>query len=150
VEARSPRDIAEWLTGCRYVEDRHLHRAVDHWLHPCDFEELRRGDCEDFALWAWRKLVEGSYHAEFIVGVHHRSDGFVGRHAWVAFHEGGDEFVFDGVQRTVPMILRPRHEVLHEYVPQVGVGTSGRPFVFAGLFRTSWGRRMPLVPHDEG
>jgi hypothetical protein len=29
------------------------------------FERRRRGDCEDFALWAWRKLAEVGVDAEF-------------------------------------------------------------------------------------
>jgi predicted transglutaminase-like cysteine proteinase len=33
--------------------------------HPGAFERRRRGDCEDFALWAWRKLAEVGVDAEF-------------------------------------------------------------------------------------
>ena len=42
-----------WLLGCVYARDRDLFRNPDYWQHPCNFEGLRKGDCEDFALWAW-------------------------------------------------------------------------------------------------
>lgn len=149
IVARSPVDVATWLLGCRYAEDLHLHDEVDHWQHPCTFELVRSGDCEDYSLWAWRKLVEARYDAAFVVGMHHRPDGRVGRHAWVSYSEGGEEFLLDGVQRSVPLILRRRAGVAPQYVPQVGVNAVGRRFIFAGLFRSTWGRRVPIVSHDD-
>jgi hypothetical protein len=150
VVAQTPEAVATWLLGCRYAADHHLLDEHDHWLHPCTFELVRSGDCEDFALWAWRKLVQAAVDAEFVVGVNHRPDGHVGRHAWVVFRDAGDEYVFDGVQRTLELIIRPRAETGEEYVPQVGVEGSGRRFVFAGLFRSEWGRSMTLEPHIAG
>src|SRR5690348_3236184 len=41
---------------CEYVRDP-VHER-DFWQHPKTFEQLRKGDCEDHALWAWRKLTE--------------------------------------------------------------------------------------------
>lgn len=146
VEARSPVTIAEWLLTCRYADDQSLLDEHDHWLHPASFELVRSGDCEDYSLWAWRKLLEAGIAAEFVVGMQHRQDGFVGRHAWVLFREGTEEFVFDGVQRSVTTIIRPRTVVESEYVPQVGA-VPERRFVFAGLFRSDWGRRVKLEPH---
>ena len=51
-------DIVRWLTSCEYDTDIALFHEQDVWQHPADFEQLRRGDCEDFALWAWGKLAE--------------------------------------------------------------------------------------------
>jgi len=48
--------ICEWLADCEYVRDP-VHER-DFWQHPKTFEQLRKGDCEDHALWAWRKLTE--------------------------------------------------------------------------------------------
>src|SRR5262245_32721587 len=61
-------DIVDWLQGCQYISDAELFHERDYWQHPGAFEELRRGDCEDFALWTWRKLGEIGIDAEFYVG----------------------------------------------------------------------------------
>ena len=60
--------IVAWLQTCEYVTDLELFHKRDVWLHPGAFERLKRGDCEDFALWAWRKLAEIGIDAEFCVG----------------------------------------------------------------------------------
>ncbi len=143
ITAHSPEAIAEWLLSCRYAEDRLLLDEHDHWQHPATFEVVRSGDCEDYSLWAWRKLLESGRNAEFVVGMQHRADGFVGRHAWVVFQEGTEEFVFDGVQRSVSGMILERQRVQEQYVPQVGAAAERR-FAFAGLFRTEWGRRLNL------
>lgn len=144
VDVSSPRDAAHWLLGCRYADDRVLLGEPDLWQHPCTFELVRSGDCEDYSLWAWRKLIEAGYHADFVVGVRHRHDGRSGRHAWVVFRERGEEFVLDGVERSVDRIIRAAGVVRSTYEPQVGVSHDVRRFVFAGLYRTDWGRRLEL------
>ena len=149
VVAGTPTLVAQWLLECRYAEDALLLDEHDHWQHPCTFEVVRSGDCEDYALWAWRKLVDAAYEAEFVVGMHHRADGFVGRHAWVVFRDGANEYVLDGVQRSLATMVRDRRAVATEYVPQVGVTSGGRRFVFAGLFQSDWGRRLRVVPHES-
>jgi hypothetical protein len=144
IAVRTPDEIAAWLLACRYADDPMLLGEADFWQHPCAFEVVRCGDCEDFALWAWRKLVEADYHAEFVVGVRRRGDGVSGRHAWVTYREPTGEFVLDGVERTAEAMIRPLALVREEYEPQVGVGPDGRRFVYAGFYRTDWGRRMRL------
>ncbi len=144
VTAETPLAMARWLLDCRYAEDAQLFDDSDHWLHPVTFELVKSGDCEDFSLWAWRKLIEGAYDADFVVGVRHRADGSRGRHAWVLFRHEHREFVFDGVERTVERIIRPVDDVRTQYEPQVGATRGGRRFVFAGLYREEWGRRLRL------
>ena len=51
-------ELLEWLMACEYVHDSVLFQVEDYWQHPRTFEQLRKGDCEDHALWAWRKLAE--------------------------------------------------------------------------------------------
>jgi hypothetical protein len=68
VPARSVDDIVAWLRACEYVSDVEQFHEPDLWQQPCDFERRQRGDCEDFALWAWRKLIEIGIEAEFYVG----------------------------------------------------------------------------------
>lgn len=144
VQVHTPGDVARWLAACRYADDHSFLDDHDHWQHPCTFELLRCGDCEDFALWGWRKLLEARYTAEFIVGMRHRRDGVTGRHAWVVFEDRGERFVLDGVERPLGNVIRSMDEARTEYEPQVGVGADCRRFVFAGLYRTEWGRTLVL------
>lgn len=142
VRVESPRDVAQWLLGCRYADDQQLLDADDVWQHPCTFELLRCGDCEDYSLWAWRQLVRAGYDAEFVVGILHRRDGVSGRHAWVVFRDGDRAYVLDGVERTAELMIRELESVRSVYEPQVGVTRRGDRFVFAGLLRTEWGERV--------
>jgi hypothetical protein len=144
VHAPTPAAVVDWLQGCRYAEDMHLHDETDHWLHPVTFELVRAGDCEDFSLWAWRKLVEVRVDAAFVVGLRRIPDAPQGRHAWVTFREGSREYVLDGVERGLDRAIRRLDEVRAYYEPQVGVGTDLRPFAYAGLYREAWGRAMRL------
>jgi hypothetical protein len=114
-------DIATWLMACRYSDDRTFLDEPDHWQHPQTFEIVRCGDCEDFSLWAWRKFIEASFDADFVVGNRRTADGSIGRHAWVVYRERGDEFVFDSVERSLARIIRVRALAADEYEPQVGV-----------------------------
>src|SRR6185436_7297823 len=68
VRVESIDEIVEWLLNCQYMTDAILFNERDFWQHPNTFEQLRRGDCEDFALWAWRKLADIGIDAEFCVG----------------------------------------------------------------------------------
>ncbi len=145
VVAATPRDVADWLLGCRYAEDTQLLGEHDLWLHPATFELVRSGDCEDFSLWAWRKLVESGHEAAFVVGMRLIPGAPRGRHAWVTYHdEGGRYFLLDAVERSLERMIRPVAEVRGHYEPQVGVDGDCRRFVFAGLFGESWGRQLRL------
>jgi hypothetical protein len=68
VSAENIGDVCDWLLSCEYVRDPELFHEADFWQHPRTFEQLRRGDCEDHALWAWRKLVELGYDADLVSG----------------------------------------------------------------------------------
>jgi len=144
VSVSSAAEVAEWLAGCRYAHDEHLLGEDDHWLHPVTFELLRCGDCEDFALWGWRKLTELGHDATFVVGVRVHPELGRGRHAWVVFRDGDQEYVLDGVERHRARIIRSVDEVRERYEPQVGVDGTGRRFVFAGLYREDWGRQLRM------
>jgi hypothetical protein len=61
-------EICDWLLGCEYAHDDLLFNEADFWQHPRTFEHLRKGDCEDHAIWAWRKLVELDIEAELVSG----------------------------------------------------------------------------------
>ena len=125
-------DVVEWLAGCRYESDASLFRESDYWQHPRTFEQFRRGDCEDFALWAWRKMVELRIDAELVIGRRVPPGGENSRHAWIVFRDGEDEFVFEPVVQERTAAVRNVSTVRAEYIPEFGVSHDRRRFYFAG------------------
>ena len=132
VRVASIGEIQDWLLGCQYANDTALFHEPDFWQHPCTFEELRRGDCEDHAIWAWRKLVELGMDADLVSGtVRHDDGGRVG-HVWVVLRDGGTTFVLECVAKSSELMLRPLAEVRDQYRPEFGVDRARRPYVFNG------------------
>jgi transglutaminase superfamily protein len=137
VQVQSIDDIVSWLRECEYAGDLELFQKKDHWQHPGTFEEHRRGDCEDFALWAWRKLTEVGVEAEFYVGRviggdSRRSDR---QHAWVVYEIDGTAFLFEPAARTVPAMIRPLEEARDDYIPHFAVNHRFETSAFAGCAR---------------
>ena len=116
-------DIVAWLQTCEYVSDLELFHERDVWQHPGIFETLRRGDCEDFALWAWRKLAELGIDAEFCVGrvICDDHPAIDRQHAWVVYRVDGTAFLFEPAARTQARMIRPLAEAMGEYVPHFAV-----------------------------
>jgi hypothetical protein len=133
VRVRSIDDIVDWLLTCDYVTDAILFNERDLWQHPSNFEQLRCGDCEDFALWAWRKLADIGIAAEFYVGRVTAPDAVaVGRqHAWVVYQLDGVAFLFEPAAARHRMI-RPLADVMDDYVPHFAVDEGLRTFAFSG------------------
>jgi hypothetical protein len=125
-------DVIAWLSECRYETDTSLFREADYWQHPRTFEQLRRGDCEDFALWAWRKLIELDIDAELVIGRRVPPTAENSRHAWIIFRQGGDEFVFEPAVQERSGAVRRVDAVRREYIPEFGVSRQRRRFYFAG------------------
>lgn len=123
-------ELRNWLRGCHYVRDHELFHERDYWQHPRTFEQLRRGDCEDFALWAWRKLVELGYDADLVIGSW--PGKFHTRHAWVVYRHQGSEYLMEPGNARSAAWVRPLQEVRDQYVPYFGVGRDRRRFTFAG------------------
>ena len=134
-------DIQDWLLECRYEHDETLFAEPDFWQHPVTFEHLRAGDCEDFALWAWRKLVELGIDADVIAGYCVKNGRLDGRHVWVVFRQNDQELLFDPVFRDKADMIRPLGEVRDRYVPEVGADRSGRRFGFSGYVLAQKRRR---------
>jgi hypothetical protein len=132
VDVRHVADMLAWLRECEYVSDEDAYQVTDFWLHPSAFELQRRGDCEDFALWAWRKLVELGFDAEFVVGYATAGPAAGRRHAWVVFRDGEHEYLLEPCQRTAEHALQPLPAVRANYVPEYGVDAQRRRFTFAG------------------
>jgi len=135
VRVHSIDDITDWLQGCQYVSDAEQFHERDFWQHPTAFEACRRGDCEDFALWAWRKLADVGVDADFCVGlVIAVVDGseVARQHAWVIFRAGGTAFLFEPAARTRSLMIRPLADVADEYVPHFSVNHEFQTQAFAG------------------
>ena len=117
------RDIDEvraFLSTCRYVSDREQFGVADYWAAPEQFEQTRKSDCDDFALWTWRQLVALGYDARFVTGAAGR---YGGGHAWVTFRVLEKTFVVE------PQLARagrkfPRLDALR-YKPLVSVQVAG-------------------------
>ena len=134
VPVRSIDDIVAWLQTCEYVTDLELFHTRDVWQHPSMFEKRRRGDCEDFALWAWRKLAEVGIDAEFYVGrvICDDRPGLDRQHAWVVYRVDGTAFLFEPAARTLSNMIRPLADAMGEYVPHFAVNHRFETSAFVG------------------
>jgi hypothetical protein len=134
VRVRSIDEIVEWLRTCEYVSDAEQFHEPDVWQAPCAFERRQRGDCEDFALWTWRKLAEIDVDAEFFVGrVLCGSDPAHGRqHAWVVYRDEDAEVLFEPAAQDRGEMLRPLHAVRDAYVPHFAVNRRFVTSAFVG------------------
>jgi hypothetical protein len=131
-------DIQQWLLACEYVRDPDLFNEADFWQHPRTFEQIRRGDCEDHALWAWRKLIELGYDADLVAG---RSLPWVpGRHerghAWVVFRHEGETYLFETATKSRAHMVRPLSTVASGYRPEFGVDRTRTRFAYNGVLIT--------------
>ena len=132
VAVSSLEEVHAWLAGCSYAHDLALFRERDFWQHPVTFERLRQGDCEDFALWAWRKLVELGYDADFVIGYTEEANAPPARHAWIVFRDAGAEFVYEPVVKPFERALQPLHAVMANYTPEYGVSRDLTRFTYLG------------------
>lgn len=148
VPAASIDDICAWLLECTYLTDAAHLDVADHWQHPRTFEELRRGDCEDHALWAWRKLAELGLDAELVSGRRIVSAVESHDHAWVLFRDGDVEFVLEAVAHTRELMVIPASDVRAQYRPHVGVNARFETTVFGGLLLTAQERQRRSDPGD--
>jgi hypothetical protein len=123
VEVTSIDDMVEWLRTCEYVSDTEQFHEADVWQEPCAFERRQRGDCEDFALWAWRKLAELGVDAEFYVGQVRCGDRPQAsrQHAWVVYRAKGEVVLFEPAAQERHRMIQPLAAVKHEYVPHFAV-----------------------------
>ena len=131
VTVTSLAEVRAWLEGCEYASDPQLFQESDFWQHPRTFEHLRRGDCEDFALWAWRKLVELGHDVDLVVGRTLPWEPGQGRHAWLVLRLEGTEYLYEPGRRGDDA-LRPLSAVKESYLPELGVGPDRKRFAFAG------------------
>jgi hypothetical protein len=114
-------DLRRFLRTCRGVSDKEQFGKADYWMPPEDFEKSRKGDCDDFAMYAWRQLLEMGYKARFVIG---RVGDSLEKHAWVSFEEDGKQFLLE--PQAVYLGLRfPRLDAL-KYQPDVSAEWDGK------------------------
>ena len=93
----------------------------DYWQPPEEFEESKKGDCDDYALWAWRQLLHMNYPARFVVG----TSGRYGRgHAWVTFEKDGKWFLLEPLA-WLGGVTRPSLSILR-YKPKFSMAWNGK------------------------
>jgi Bacterial transglutaminase-like cysteine proteinase BTLCP len=113
-------DLRRFLVGCKYVSDQEQFGERDSWQPPEQFEENKKGDCEDFALWAWRQLLHLNYPARFALG----SAGRYGEgHAWVTFQKDGKAYLLEPLSSAVGLKL-PRLSIIR-YKPKFSISWDG-------------------------
>jgi hypothetical protein len=116
-EFESPQQIFNWLRRCRYVTDLKLFGEEDYWQLPSELEKRRKGDCEDFALWAWYHLRKFDSECRFVFGRCNRSWLSRGYHAWVVFTWRNEPHILDGGRHGKKRILIPAPEARKDYLP---------------------------------
>jgi hypothetical protein len=133
VKVKSAKEIVDWLRDCEYVGDLALFNEKDFWQHTVTFEELRKGDCEDHALWAWRKLKELGIPAEFVVG---RSGPATARgnhaHAWIQLELSGQPCLMETVANKRQQMTFPLDDVRRKYCPAYSVDTNLITYRYGG------------------
>jgi hypothetical protein len=160
VPVSKPEDVWEWLVGCEKNSDMELFQQRDYWQHPLTFERLRRGDCEDHALWAWRKLGELGISARFYVGRFQwklESAAPPSFHAWVTFEDESGVTLIESMAAAVEDMARPLEKVCGDYSPHLSVGHYRDTRLYGGFLEyrawerknrsrlPSWNRRRPLL-----
>jgi len=125
VKCNSLEDLRAFLRKCRYVSDEVQFGKKDYWMPPQDFERSRKGDCEDFALYAWRQLLEMGFKTRFVGGT--VGDSPLG-HAWVTFEKGGKHFLLEPQQRFIGL-KTPRLDSLR-YKPNISAEWDGKQVHF--------------------
>jgi hypothetical protein len=141
VPAASFEDVCSFLLGCTYMRDPDLFRVGDFWQHPITFEHLRKGDCEDHALWAWRKLRELGYRAHLVAGSSNRDDVDPGGHVWVIFHADGGLYLLEATAKTRDRMVIPLDALRHHYQPHFSVDETFTMFLYGGFGQHVLNRR---------
>jgi len=63
----TPKDLSKFMRkNFKFVEDRENFGKIDHWQSPEEMLALRKGDCEDYALFADAALKELGYESQVV------------------------------------------------------------------------------------
>jgi hypothetical protein len=82
---------------------------------------LKKGDCDCFAIWTWRQLLEIGYNARFVLGV---TGKYRNGHAWITFEKDGKFYILEPqaalIGEKLPRLSFARYE------PTDSVGWDGK------------------------
>jgi len=145
VKCNSIHDIRQFLKRCKAVSDQELFGKRDYWQPPEDFERLRKGDCDDFALWTWRQFLSLGYDARFVGG---EAGRYGAGHAWVTFFQDGKCFLVEPMLRGAGETF-PRLSTV-KYKPQYSVAWDGRSLSYyehrnLPIHLRFWSETLPLA-----
>ena len=114
--------------------DSILFNEKDFWQHPVTFENLRKGDCEDHALWAWRKLKELGIPAEFVCGRSGPANAKGNHaHAWVHLELSGQPCLMETVADPQHRMTYQLDEIRRNYCPAFSVDTNLNTYRYGGF-----------------
>jgi hypothetical protein len=137
-------ELRAFLLQCRYVSDQEQFNRLDYWMPPQQFEELKKGDCDDIALWTWRQLMAMGCRFRFVVG---RAGRYGDSHAWVTLTKDEVDFIVEPFMawlgETFPRLSTVRYE------PRVSVAWDGKQIQYYShekrLYSPSVREVLPLV-----
>ena len=132
VKLKKYSEVFKWLTKCKYKKDAALFGRPDVWQHPLDFEKLQKGDCDDHALWAWRKLIELDIEARFVCGSWKERDKLI-PHAWVIFKkpEKKSWHIIECTAKNSKQMFLTEKEAENKYFPELSVDKDYKTYRFA-------------------
>ena len=55
-------ELRGFLITCTAISDKEQFDKPDYWQPPEDFEKTKKGDCDCFALWTWRQMLQMNVH----------------------------------------------------------------------------------------
>ncbi len=118
-QAKRMTQIDDWINKGKYLSDERLYGESDKWQIPSEFEKIRRGDCEDFALWTWVQLLRMNIHARFMLGGLYSNEL---NHAWVCIYGRDGVKVFECTPSEFNVAIDTRNAP--EYTPVLSVDKS--------------------------
>lgn len=92
MQCKTIKELRNFLIDCKYVSDEDQFNREDYWMPPEEFEKSKKGDCDDFALWTWRQLLDSGYKTRYVVG---RAGKYGEGHAWVTIEKDGKYFLVE-------------------------------------------------------
>lgn len=130
VHCSTVKEIRRFLSTCSVVADKEQFGREDYWQPPDEFERTRRGDCDCWALWTWRQLMELGWNTRFVVGGHGKNPS---GHAWVTFEEGGTQY-----------LVEPQDYNLGDRMPTLST------FRYKPCYSVQWdGKRIHYFQHEH-
>ena len=140
-QCKSIKEIRRFLRSCKYVSDKEQFNRKDYWMPPEDFEERKKGDCDDFALWTWRQLLGMGYKSRYVVG---RVGKYREGHAWVTMERDGKHFLVEPLLSFVGDKL-PRLSLVR-YEPEGSVDWDGNKLHYFIHEKPEFRLSIPMIP----